>query len=103
MAYFNDAFMQHRRKQWLRSIQSVEVLVDGTWHRGDLNQKEIEGDTLAIKATFPTLDSRACTIVASRVVDVRGEVAAYQSRVIQKNAGQGTMIKITVPIYEVKA
>ena len=101
MAYFSDNFMGHRRKQWLRSIVAVEVQVGAAWHRGDINQKKIEGDTLVIKATFPTLDAVSCTITASRVVDVRGETAAYQARNIKKNSGQGTMIKITIPIYEV--
>lgn len=103
MAYFIEGFMSHRRKQWLRSIHAVEVQVGSTWHRGDINQKEIDGDTLVIRATFPTLDSVACTITASQIIDVRGEIAAYQQRTIQKNAGQGTMIKITIPIYEVTA
>lgn len=101
MAYFNDTFMSHRRKQWLRSLHAVEVQTGGTWHRGEINQKKIEGDTLVILATFPSLDSVASTISASRLIDVRGEVAAYQQRVIEKNSGQGTMIKITIPIYEV--
>ena len=101
MAYFNDTFLGHRRQQWLRSIHAVEVQVGGVWHRGDINQKKIEGDMLVIMATFPTLDAVACTITASRLIDVRGEVAAYQQRVIEKNSGQGTMIKVTIPIYEV--
>lgn len=101
MAYFNDTFLGHRRQQWLRSIHAVEAQVGGTWHRGDINQKKIDGDTLVIMATFPTLDSVACTITASRLIDVRGEVAAYQQRLIEKNSGQGTMIKLTIPIYEV--
>ncbi len=103
MAYFTENFINDRRKQWLRSIYAVEVLVDGTWHRGEFNQKEIEDDTLVIKAIFPTLDSQVCTITASRVIDKRGETAAYQQCVINKNSGQGTMIKLTIPIYEVTA
>lgn len=103
MAYFSDTFMSRKREQWLRSLAAVEAQVGGTWHRGDINQKNIEGDTLVIMATFPTLDSVACTITASRLVDVRGEQAAYQQRVIEKQSGQGTMIKITIPIYEVTA
>jgi len=103
MPYFYDTFMGHRRNQWLRSIHAVEAQVSGTWHRGDINQKKIDGDTLVIMATFPTLDSVACTITASRIIDVRGEVAAYQQRVIEKVSGQGTMIKLTIPIYEVTA
>lgn len=101
MGYFFDTFVTERRKQWLRSIHSVEIQVNGTWHRGDISKKEIEDDTLVIMATFPSLDSTACTITASRIIDVRGEVAAYQQRVINKHSGQGTMIKLTIPIYEV--
>lgn len=99
--YFQTAFMGYRRQQWLRSIVAVEVLVGGTWHRGDINTKTITGDTLTITATFPTLDASAVTITASRLIDARGETAATQSRTISKVAGQGLMIKITIPIYEV--
>ena len=103
MAYFSDTFMGHRRNQWLRSIHAVEVQVGAAWHRGTINQKRIEGDTLVILATFPTLDSAECTISASRLIDVRGEVAAYQQRLVEKVAGQGVMVKLTIPIYEVTA
>lgn len=103
MAYFSDNFIANRRQQWLRSIHAVEVRVGSTWHRGVLNQKEVKGDTLLIKATFPTLDAVAATITASRVIDVRGEVAAYEQRTINKNSGQGTMIKIEIPLREVTA
>lgn len=103
MGYFSDAFMELQRKRWLRSIHEVEVQANGAWHTGDINQKKIEGDTLVIMATFPSLDSVTCKITASRIIDVRGEEAAYQARAINKNSGQGTMIKITVPIYEVTA
>lgn len=103
MAYFNGTFMGHRRQQWLRSLAAVEAQVGGKWYRGEINQKKIEDDTLVIMATFPTLDAMACTIKASRLIDVRGEQAAYQQRTIKKNSGQGTMIKITIPIYEVTA
>lgn len=103
MAYFQSNFLKYRREQWLRSIVRVEVQVGAAWHSGDINKKAIEGDTLVIMATFPSLDSVAATISASRLIDARGEVAAYQTRAIQKVAGQGVMIKITIPIYEVTA
>ena len=103
MSYFNDTFMDNRRKQWLRSIHAVEAQVNGAWHRGEINQKNIEGDTLVLTVTFPTLDSQTCTITASRIIDIRGEVAAYQQRTIKKASGQGTMIKIKIPLREVTA
>ena len=101
MAYFNDGFMEQRRQQWLRAIAYVEIREGTTWHRGEINQKKIEDDTMVITATFPTLDAKACTITGSRLVDVRGEIAAFQQRAISKKSGQGTMLKITIPIYEV--
>ena len=101
MGYFNENYMNHRREQWLRSIHAVEVLAGQTWYRGVINQKKIEGDTLVIMATFPELDSVTCTIGASRIIDIRGEQAAYQQRTINKIAGEGCMLKVTVPIYEV--
>ena len=103
MSYFYNSFMQHRRSQWLRSIHAVEAQVEGEWHRGEINDKTVEGDTLALTVTFPTLDSMTCTITASRIIDIRGEVAAYQQRKINKASGQGTMIKITIPLREVSA
>jgi hypothetical protein len=93
--------MRYRRQQWLRSLVYVEAQAGSTWYRGDINQKKIEGDNLVIMVTFPQLDDRAVMISASRVIDSRGEIAAYQTRSISKVAGQGTMIKLTVPIYEV--
>ena len=102
MGYFYDTFMEYRRRQWLRSIHEVEVQVDeGDWHTGDISKKEIEGDTLVIMATFPTLDDVDCNINASRIIDVRGEVAAYQRRTVSKRSGQGIMLKLTIPIYEI--
>lgn len=103
MPYFKDNYMTHRRNQWLRSIVAVEAQVDGKWYRGSIDQKKIDGDTLVIMATFPVLDSMTCKITASQIIDVRGEVAAYQQRVIEKVSGQGTMIKLSIPIYEVTA
>lgn len=101
MAYFQSNFMRYRRKQWLRSLVYVEAQVGSAWYRGTSNQKKIEDDTLVLMVTFPQLDDRAVTISASRVIDSRGEIAAYQTRTISKVAGQGTMIKLTIPIYEV--
>ena len=82
MAYFGEAYMGRRRQQWLRSLAYVEAQTNGTWHRGTINQKKIEGENVVVMATFPTLDSIACTINASRLIDTYGEQAAYQQRTI---------------------
>ncbi len=100
MAFYNDPFLNYRRQQWLRSIYSVQVRVGSTWHTGDLQKKAVEGDTIVIHAVFNTLNPTACTINRSRVIDVRGEVAAEQAENITKAAGQGTLLKLVLPIRE---
>jgi len=100
MAFYTSNFLANRRTQWLRSIQSVQAQVGGTWHTGDIQRKDIEGDTIIIHAVFSSLHTVAATITRSRVLDVRGEIAAEQAENITKVAGQGAMIKLVLPIRE---
>ena len=101
MAYFQSNYLNKRREDWMKSIHSVEVQVGSTWHKGTINSKKVENDAVVVMATFPQLDDVSATITASRLIDVRGELVAYQSKTIKKVAGQGTMIKIAIPIREV--
>lgn len=101
MAYFQSDFLSRRREDWLRQLHSVEVLVGSTWYAGTISQKKVDGDSIIIMATFPQLDDSSVTITASRIKDIRGEVAAYQAKSIKKAAGQGTLIKISIPVREI--
>lgn len=107
MAFFNQSFMHRRRQQWLRSIYAVEIAASTTkygtteWKRGEINQKKIEGNYLVIMATFPELDAQQWYIKSIRLVDVTGAEAAISYKEITTQKGQGTMIKIEFPIYEV--
>ena len=101
MAYFQSNYLNKRREDWMKSIHSVEVQVGSTWYKGTINSKKVENDAVVVMATFPQLDDVSATITASRLIDARGELAAYQSKTIKKVAGQGTMIKIAIPIREV--
>lgn len=101
MAYFQSNYLNKRREDWMKSIHSVEVQVGSTWYKGTINSKKVENDAVVVMATFPQLDDVSATITASRLIDVRGELAAYQSKTIKKVAGQGAMIKIAIPIREV--
>lgn len=101
MGYYTETFLANRREQWLRSIHAVEVCVDSTWYRGDLQTKTIEGDSIILMAVFSVLDAVAATINQSRIIDIRGEVAAQQAENITTATGQGTMFKIILPIREV--
>ena len=76
MAYFGEAYMGRRRQQWLRSLAYVEAQTNGTWHRGTINQKKIEGENVVVMATFPTLDSIACTIPSDRHLRGAGSIPA---------------------------
>lgn len=101
MSYFTGSFLSHRREEWLKAIAYVEILANSSWYRGTITKKEISSDSVIVTATFPQLDEYAAAITASRIIDIRGEVAAYQSKSLSKIAGQGTLLKIQIPIREV--
>ena len=98
--FFSDSFMARRRQQWLRSILRLEVRTNGTWYEGDIQKKEVQGDTLVLNVVFSAVDNMSCTIDRSRIFDVYGEVIHEQVEAIKKAKGQGTMIQIKVPIKE---
>jgi len=100
MPFYTSNFLANRRDQWMKSIQSIQVQVSGTWHTGDIQKKAVEGDSIVIHAVFSSLHTVAATITRSRVIDVRGEVAAEQPENIIKVAGQGAMIRLVLPIRE---
>ena len=50
--FFSDSFMARRRQQWLRSILRLEVRTNGTWYEGDIQKKEVQGDTLVLNVVF---------------------------------------------------
>ncbi|WP_044973229.1 hypothetical protein [Ruminococcus sp. HUN007] len=101
MGYFQSAFLAQRRSDWLRRLHSVEVLVGSSWYKGTINQKKVDGENIIVTATFPQFDGVSATITASRIIALDGNVAAYQSRAVVKAAGQGTLVKIKVPLREV--
>lgn len=98
--FFSDSFMARRRQQWLRSILRLEVRTNGTWYEGDIQKKEVQGDTLVLNVVFSAVDNMSSTIDRSRIFDVYGEVIHEQVEAIKKAKGQGTMIQIKVPIKE---
>lgn len=100
MAFYTTNFLANRRNQWMKSIQSIQVQVGSAWHTGDIQKKAVEGDSVVIHAVFSSLHTVAATITRSRVLDVRGEVAAEQAENITKVAGQGAMIRLVLPIRE---
>ena len=98
--FFSTGFMNRRRAQWLRSIHEVKVRSSGTWYTGEIQKKEVSGDTLIINVVFSDLDARSCYVDRSQITDTYGEVIHEQSENIQKATGQGTMLQIKVPIRE---
>lgn len=98
--FYTDNFLKKRRNWWMKNIHKVEVLVGSTWHTGDIQKKELNGDTIVIHAVFEALTAAACTITSLRVIDIDGEVAAQKYETITTAAGQGILIKIALPIIE---
>ena len=100
MAFYKNDFLDQRRRQWLQAIDKVQLKVGSTWYNAELQTKEIQGTSIVRIAVCSALDNVAGTIIASRIIDIRGVVAAEQAENITKASGQGAMIKIVLPVIE---
>jgi hypothetical protein len=100
MAFYKSDFLDQRRRQWLNAIDRVQLKVGSTWYDAELQTKEIQGTSIVLIAVCSALESVAGTITASRILDIRGEIAAEQAENITKASGQGAMIKIVLPVIE---
>ena len=103
MVFYTQNFMEKRRNWWFKSIHKIEVLVGNTWHTGDIQKKELDGEKIVIHVVFPELTASVCTITSLRIIDIDGEVAALKTESITKASGQGVLIKIELPITEKEA
>ena len=100
MAFYTDNFLLKRRQWWLKNIHQVQAFVGSAWYTGDIQKKELQGDTVVLHIVFPDLTPESCTITSIRVIDIDGETAAQQSDSIIKAAGQGILLKLELPIKE---
>ena len=98
--FYTEQFLQKRRNWWMKNLIKVEANVGSTWYEGDIEEKELEGDTIVMHVVFENLTDLACTISSLRVIDIDGEVAAQTYENITTAAGQGVLIKIELPIKE---
>lgn len=100
MAFYKNDFLDQRRRQWLAAIDKVQLKAGDVWYTAELQTKEIQGTSIVLIAVCSALDGEAVTITGSRIIDMRGTVAAEQAENITKVAGQGAMVKIVLPVIE---
>lgn len=97
---WSEAFLQKRRRAWLKNIARAQYYssTTGTWFEGNITEKTVDGDTIKIK--FQTTDELNLTINQIRLIDADGDVAYSEERYIIKNASQGALMQIEAPIVE---
>ena len=100
MAFYTDKFLEKRRRWLMNSIYQVQAFVGSTCYIGDIQKKELQGDTVVLHVVFPALTDLSCTITSIRVIDTDNDVAAQKSESIIKAAGQGILLKFELPITE---
>lgn len=100
MAFWNNAFVQKRRTEWMKAIHAVQVRVGSSWHDGDIQKREIQGDKVVLHVVFGDIGTGTITITSVRVIDVDGIVAAERPENIQKSGSQGVIFKFEFPIRE---
>lgn len=100
MAFWNDSFIEKRRAEWMNAIYSVQAQVNGVYYPGEIQKKEIDGDTVVIDVVFSSLGTGTVTITAVQIIDVDGQIAATQAENIQKSGTQGVIFQFEFPIRE---
>ena len=100
MAFYTENFLSKRRQWWMKNIHQVQAFVGSTWYTGEIQKKELQGDTIVLHVVFSELTALSCTITSIRVIDIDGETAAQKSDRIIKAAGQGILLKLELPIKQ---
>lgn len=100
MAFFVNEFLGRQRTAWLNSIVKAQCYANGSWIDGKFNRKEVVNENIIIDVTFPKLDETSANITALRLIDKTGAQCAYQEENMSKKKGQGTFIRITIPVKE---
>lgn len=95
---WTESFLAKRREAWIKAIAKAQYYAGGKWYDGSITLKEVNGTNCIIR--FVTTDSSKLTITQLRLIDVAGDVAFSESRTMTKNADQGVLIQISVPIIE---
>lgn len=99
--FWRESFLQKRRREWLNNISYAEYVLNGGTYRGDIQIKQIVGDTIEVFVVVDKSVSGANTITRIRLYDVDGEIAGERTESIIKSSTQGVLIKFEFPLKEV--
>lgn len=100
MKFWDENFLNKRRKEWLNSIYKIQYYAAGKWYDAVITEKKIEGNALVILST--TTDSVDLTITKVRLLDTGQNVAGQISESIKKKSTQGVITKWEFPLYEIE-
>lgn len=99
--FWKDSFLQKRRISWLNNIAYAEYVMNGKTYRGDIQKKQVVGDTIEVFVIVDHSVSGTNTITRIRLYDVDGEMAGERTESIIKSSTQGVLIKFQFPLKEV--
>nr|DAM32640.1 MAG TPA: hypothetical protein [Caudoviricetes sp.] len=97
---WKSTFTNKIRKYWLRKVTRVRYYLskNDAWYDGIIVEKTIDGDSMIIKIT--TNDEIADTITKFQLLDADGDLAYEGTRSIIKDASEGALIMVEVPLIE---
>lgn len=100
MKFWDENFLNKRRKEWLNSISKIQYYDGKSWHDAVMTEKKIEGNTLKILSV--TTDNANLTITRVRLLDTGGNIAGQISESIKKLSTQGVITLWEFPLYEIE-
>ncbi len=101
MKFWDENFLNKRRKEWLDSIYKIQYYDGEIWRDAAITEKKIEGNTLKILSV--TTDNASLTITRVRLLDTGGNIAGQISESIKKLSTQGVITLWEFPLYEIES
>ena len=101
MKFWDENFLNKRRKEWLDSIYKIQYYDGKIWRDAAITEKKIKGNTLKILSV--TTDNASLTITRVRLLDTGGNIAGQISESIKKLSTQGVITLWEFPLYEIES
>ena len=93
MSFFTENFLNARRQELLRSVVRFQYKIGGTWHDGEINDKQVIGTDVVV---FGVSD----TITAVRVLDRNDALAGQQTINLTRGTLNSALLRFTFPLIE---
>lgn len=95
-----NLFINDITRYCTKRITRIQGYANSRWYEGTIISKTQINNVVNITANLEVLNDSGCTITSIRLLDIQGNVACVESCSINKQKGQGVLIKFSTSITD---